>query len=498
MAKTFLLGFFAAALPVLSAQAAPATPEEAARLTTLFERFAAHPDAGQPSGVTVVPQGDAYRVTLDLAHALSGLGGLHFSVDPNVSTALLTPQSDGTWAVSGAESPPLVIHAGQQTITLKAATSKFDGIYDPKLFAFKETTQIQTGYVLDQDAPNLTQERRVDRAAVTTKAVPDAAGTVSVAGHTVDTGTAADLLIKPPPAPAPGPADAGNSAEAGNPAVPPPLEPSTPITYAMPTTTIDFGIDGLHTKELLDLWALLVAHPNHDSLATAQDELRGTLRAALPVLSALRETLAIEKLSVTSPSGVVSAQNVGAGLDLAGLAGTGKASTSFSFDGLTVPSQNLPAWTQDLVPTALSLAIGVDGFHAAEAASEAVNDFDLKADKPFTPEQNEKIGHLFWPAAGGTLTLSPSRLTSKLLDLTFEGQAMLTSPPSGQMTVSATGLDKAIAVLQASAGTDPLAAQVLGPMVLAKNLAKPNADGSLGWVIDASHGPLLVNGAPLQ
>ena len=70
MAKSFLLGLFAAALPVLSVQAAPATPEEAARLTTLFERFVAHPDAGQPSSVTVVPQGDAYRVTLDLAHAL--------------------------------------------------------------------------------------------------------------------------------------------------------------------------------------------------------------------------------------------------------------------------------------------------------------------------------------------------------------------------------------------------------------------------------------------
>ncbi len=136
MAKTFLLGLFAAALPVLSAQAAPATPEEAARLTTLFERYVGHPDAGQPGSVTVVPQGDAYRVTLDLAHALSGIGGLHFSVDPNVSTALLTPQDDGTWAVSGAESPPLVIHAGQQTITFKAATSKFEGSTIPSSMPF--------------------------------------------------------------------------------------------------------------------------------------------------------------------------------------------------------------------------------------------------------------------------------------------------------------------------------------------------------------------------
>ena len=39
---------------------------------------------------------------------------------------------------------------------------------------------------------------------------------------------------------------------------------------------------------------------------------------------------------------------------------------------------------------------------------------------------------------------------------------------------------------------------MLGPLVLAKNLAKPNPDGSLGWVIDFGHGPVTVNGAPLQ
>ncbi len=102
--------------------------------------------------------------------------------------------------------------------------------------------------------------------AVTTKAVPDAAGTVSVTSHYVATGTAADVLIKSPPPPPPEPTDAGN------PAVPPPLEPSTSITYAIPTSTADIGIDGLHTKELLDLWALLVAHPNHDSLVAAQED----------------------------------------------------------------------------------------------------------------------------------------------------------------------------------------------------------------------------------
>ncbi len=51
MARTLLMGLAAAAIPFVSAAAAPATPEEAARLTALFERYVSHPAAGQPSGV---------------------------------------------------------------------------------------------------------------------------------------------------------------------------------------------------------------------------------------------------------------------------------------------------------------------------------------------------------------------------------------------------------------------------------------------------------------
>ena len=493
MAKTLMLGFMATAMPLLSAQAAPATSEEAARLTALFERYVGHPAPGDPGSVTVVPKGESYVVTFDLKRALAGLESFGLSMDPNTSATVLTPRDDGTWKVASDSSPPMVMHAGQQTITFKSATSTFDGIYDPKLFAFRESKGVYTGYDYAQTAPNLVQDRRIDRVDLDLKSIAAEGGTVSMLGHYLATGTAADIMITSPPPAAEGPG-------IGNPAVPPPpVRPGTPISYASPSSTIDVGAERLHVKDILDVWAFLVAHPNRDSLTAAADDFKTLVRAGLPFAETAMESAAFDSFAVTTPIGPFSVHKLAGGIDLQGLAATGRMSSMLSYDGLTVPGGQLPPWSMDFVPTSLSLAVGVDGFHAGEAATEAVNDFDPKADKGLTPEQTAKIRHLFWPEAGGTVTLAPSRLTSKLLDLKLEGRATLGPTPNGQVTVTGTGLDKAIAALQAASGTDPGAGQMLGPLVLAKNLGKAQPDGSLVWVIAAGgNAPVTVNGAPLQ
>ena len=492
MAKTLMLGFLAAAMPFLSAQAAPATPEEAARLTALFERYVGHPAVGEPGSVTVAPKGESYVVTFDLKRALAGLESFGFSMDPNTSTTTLTPLDDGTWKVTSDSSPPMVMHAGQQTLTFKSATSMFDGIYDPKLLVFRESKGVYTGYDYAQTAPNLVQDRRIDKLDLDVKGTPAAGGTVSVSGHYLATGTASDLLIKPP-------APAAELPGAGNPAVPPPVRPGVSISFAAPSSTIDVGIDRMHVRNMLDIWAFLVAHPNRDSLMAAADDFKALVRAGLPFIDTLKESAALDSFAATTPIGPFSVRKLAGGVNLEDLAAAGRMSSMLSYDGLTIPGGQLPAWSMDFVPTSLSLAIGVDGFHASEAATEAVNDFDPKADEGLTSEQTAKIRHLFWPEAGGTVTLAPSRLTSKLLDLKLEGRATLGPTPNGQVTLTGTGLDKAIAALQAASGADPGASQLLGPLVLAKNLGKLQPDGSLVWVIAATgNTPLTVNGAPLQ
>ena len=480
------LAFAGAAIPALSATAAPATPEEAVRLTALFERYVGHPAAGEPSSVTVEPKGEGYTVTLDVKRATAGLGALGFTLDPYTSAVTLTPLPDGTWKVTSHDSPPMLLHAGAQTVTSGSATAAFEGVFDPKLRAFSSFKGEQTGYTYAQTTPTSVQNRRADRIDSTGIGAAAEGGTVSTGIHYALTGTAGDVVFRlAPVAPAP-----------GDPPVPPP-QPGTALSYAAPTGSVDVSLERTRVDGLLDLWAFFVAHPTHDGIVAAQDELKATLRAGLPFLDGLREAAAFDTVAVTTPIGVVSMKSFAGGLDLAGLAATGKATGALSMTDLVIPSGPLPAWSAGLVPTGLDLHVAVDGFHAAEAAVAAVDDLDLRHDVVITPEQKEAVSHAFWPG-GGTVALLPSRVTTKLLDLRMEGQATMAPKPSGRFTVRGKGLDAEIAALQAQAGTDPAAGQVLGPLVLAKNLAKPDPDGGLVWVIEFGDGPVKINGATLQ
>lgn len=489
MARTLLLGLAAAAIPIVSAAAAPATPEEAARLTALFERYVSHPAAGQPSGVTVAPEGESYVVTVDLKRAIAGLESFGITVDPYTSRTLLTPQPDGTWKVHSDDNPPLVMHLGDQTASVAASSSAFDGTYDPKLRAFASFTHKQTGTTTVQTSPTGNQNRRMDSVTLTGTSVAAEGGTVTVEGHDVATGIATDILMKPPPAPA--------GAAPGNPAVPPPGRPGTAISATMPSGLLDVTIQRLRTGPLLDLWAFVVAHPDHASLVAAQDAFKDLLRAGLPFADALKEQGSVASLAVTTPIGVVSAKTLGAGIDATGLAAAGRAALSLAVSDLAVPPGQLPPWSSGLVPKALDLHLAVEGFHAAEGALSAINAMDLSKDVVLTPEQRAAASATLWPG-NGTLTMAPSRLSTAMLDLKMDGQASFAPAFAGHVTITGTGLDKEIAALQALAATDPGAGQVLGPLVLAKNLAKPNPDGSLSWLIEFGQGPVKINGATLQ
>ena len=229
----------------------------------------------------------------------------------------------------------------------------------------------------------------------------------------------------------------------------------------------------------------------------AQGDLKGLLRAGLPFTDALKESGSVSGLAVTTPIGVVSTRTLSAGIDATGLAATGRAVLALAMTDLAVPPGQLPPWSSGLVPKALDLNVAVDGFHAADAARETVDDIDLAKDVVITPDQKAAVGAKLWPG-DGTVTLAPSRLTTAMLDIKMDGKAAMGAQPAGSVTVTATGLDKEIAALQAQAATDPGAGQVLGPLVLAKNLAKPNPDGSLTWLIEFGTGPVKINGATLQ
>ncbi len=470
---------FAIAAPALAAPAA--TQEQADRLNAVFERYVGRSAAGEPSKVTVVPEGSAYRVTYDYKQLARPLESFGVTIDSVSQSVLLAPNEDGTWRVTSDAMPPMVIHIKDQTITMSTSTYKFDGVFDPKLGVFTDQTATQEGSLYAQDAPAMVQHRRTGRSILTEKAVPADAGAVNVDLRYALSDITADMTGRSPPNAATGDA-------------PPPFG----FSYALPKANLGVRIDRLLATRLLDLWAFFVAHPNHDAIVASQEELRGLLLAALPLPLRLQEDSAAEGLTAKTPLGEVSARSIAAGLELAGLPGTGTVTFAIAAEGLAIPTTDLPSWMAGFVPTALDIRPSITGFHADEAAKEAVSDFDLTNADGFRPEQRDKIAHIFWPG-DGKVVLAPSRITSAVLDLKLEGEATLTAAPSGRVTIAASGVDKAIALLQAAAGSDPTAAQALTGLVTAKNLAKPNPDGTLGWVIEAAgNSAVTVNGVPLK
>ena len=482
--SSLALALFATLLPAAGAFAAPATPEEAGRLTAVFERYLGHAGPGAPASVTVTPEGSAYRASFDLKAMARPLESLGVSLDPATETLLLTPNDDGTWKVAADTLPPMTVHMKDQTIVMRASTYRFEGAFDPKLGAFINSTFHQEGMTSDQDSPATSQHQRIGRIDGTMTSVPTDGNTASVdAQYTL--GDMSDEVTIQPPKPQ------------ASVAVTPSAAPMA-FSYKLPTGAGSLSAAKVRTNSLLDLWAFLVAHPSHDALAAAQDDLRGLLRAALPLLASLKEAGSADDFALTTQVGAFSAHRIAGSLALDGLAGTGSMALTLSFDGLKVPSQDLPAWTVGFLPTAVDLKPTLTGFHFDEMMREAVNDFDLKTSEPFTPEQDQRLGHLVWPG-DGKLTLGPSRIATGLLDITLQGEGTIGSEPAGKLTVSASGLDKAIAALQQATASDPSAQQVLAQFILAKTLAKPGPDGSSVWEIEAgAAGTVTVNGTPLQ
>ncbi len=482
--SSLALALFATLVPAAGALAAPATPEEADRLKAVFERYLGHPAPAAPSSVTVTPEGSAYRASFDIKQMILPLEKFGVSVDPVTSTVLLTPNDDGTWKVSADTLPPTTVHMKDQTMVMRSSTYRFEGTFDPKLGAFITSTLHQEGMTSDQDSPATSQHQRIGRIDGTMTSVPAGGNTASVdAQYTL--GDMSDEVTIQPPKPQ------------ASVAVTPSPAPMA-FSYKLPTGAASVSAAKLHMNSLLDIWAFLVAHPSHDALAAAQDELRGLVRAALPLLAAFKESGSADDFALTTQLGTFSAHKMTSSLALDGLAGAGSMALSLSLDGLKVPSQDLPVWTVGFLPTAFDLKPTLTGFHLDEMMREAVNDFDLKTSEPFTPDQQAKIGHIVWPG-DGKLTLAPSRITTGLLDIKLEGEGTLGSEPAGKLTVSATGLDKAIAALQQATASDPSAQQVLAQFILAKNLAKPGPDGSSIWELEANAaGAVTVNGTPLQ
>ncbi len=465
------------------AAAAPATPEEAQRLTDLFQRYVGKPAAGQPSAVTVTPAGESYRADLDLTRLAAPLRTFGFNIAATTTlAATLTPQADGAWRVQADGFPALAFTKDDQTTTLKYEGYKVDGVFDPKLEAVRSATSTLSGLTAGSVAPQASSQQHYT-AQVTSRQTGHDAGDGSV--DTEMHQTAADLTY-------------AMSTQAGS-----AKDANGTVTFLLnakaASASTDTALSHISMTSLMDLWAFLVAHPSKPALIADQAGLKALLLATLKADPHGSSAAEVQQLAVTTPVGPVAVDHINERFEFGDKA-SGRASFGLHYAGLRVPADQLPPWAVGLVPTALDLDLAVGPFHVNDGLSKAVTDLDLSADKPLPDAQAADVMLAMGGPGALTVTLAPTTITSAMM--TVRAQASLRmgpgNQPIGRATVTASGLDEALSKLNGSSQDDPTAAQVAAVLTLAKQVGKAAGPGLYSWTLDAEAGkPVTVNGTPL-
>src|SRR5437879_3901387 len=130
---------FALLLANAPAFAEPATSEGAKALGESFATYFGH-SAVEQGIIAVAPQGDDYKVTVDLQRVVDGLGIPGGGLKLDAMSFLTTPQQGGTWKVAADAFPNASLHLsipdGDYEGSLRMPGYKFTGVYDPKLATF--------------------------------------------------------------------------------------------------------------------------------------------------------------------------------------------------------------------------------------------------------------------------------------------------------------------------------------------------------------------------
>ncbi len=476
---------FLLSLPLLlsasHAALAAATPEEAARLTTVFQSYL----GAEPGVVIVEPDGDDYAVTLDIAPlaAKAATSGMTISMTPTELS--LTAEGEGKWTVS--QEGPLNFSVKAKdtfSVDVKIEDYSWEGIFDEKLGTFSEASAEIKNITLAETINDPAQGKMDITASIEGMKLEQTA-TAGAAGG-------ADMTAKYELEGLSETINMGGNLASGIPPM------NLVITAA--SGTYDTSATGMKSKSVFDLVAFFVAHPSEELIKKDQVTLKTLMASALPIFDNAQGSGTFNTISIGTPMGPVGADTMTFSADINGVVKEGKFRENISITGLTVPAAIVPVWATTLVPKNIAFDFVVSGFDLAAPAQLILAALDLAKEKPLPDGFEATLLPALLPTGNVSITLNPTSVSNDLYFVNAEG-AMTAGPaamPSGQATITAKGLDDVLKVIQAAppeAGVQGGVAIIIG----AKGMAKAAADGTLTWEIESSaDAKVLVNGIDIS
>jgi hypothetical protein len=471
IALGLLLG---ASAPALAA----ATPEEAQRLTALFQSYL----GTEPGVVTVTPAGPSYAARFDLAPLIARLAapGLTASVTPIEWT--ITPQGAGKWKVD--QDQPLSMAAkidGQFDVKAQVGAITGTGIFDEALGTFASTSTEYRQIAIEQ---TVTEQNQTARSSYTVAAVKVQSANTGMGGN-VDGGQTQSYE--------------GFRQTTSLPAAPDGSSPAMDFTLSSPEGTQAVTYSGLRMQALNGLLAWAVAHNSKQAMITGQAELKDKLRAALPVFARIAGETTMKEVNLNSIAGSFGVRELGIAVDMNGIVADGRFRETVTLTGFGMPQELVPQWAAGLVPENLRIDVNLADFNLAAPAAMMIDRFDLAKDPPLPQELDNELLAALLPSGALTIGLGPSEILSALYHLTAEG-SMTAGPvamPQGKGLVKLRGLDETMAALQ-TAPPEMGLQQVTPLLLLVKGLGQQGPDGYLAWSIESTpEGSITVNGTDI-
>ena len=478
-ATLFTLGLLCSVSPAF----ADATPEEAQRLTQLFQSYL----SAEPGVVTVTPNGASYAAKFDVMPLIAKLDVPGFSASVTPIEYTITPQAAGKWKVD--QDQPLSVAArveGQFDFKAQGGAVSGTGVFDEALGTYASTSTEYRQIAIEQVVTEPGQAARTSYTLASLKLVSANTGS----GAAVDGGQTQSY--------------AGFRQMVSIPAAADGSAPAMDFSFSSPEGVQAVSYTGVRVQALNQLMAWAVAHGTKDKMISGQAELKDKLRAALPLWGRISGDATMKQVSVNSIAGTFGLAELGVSAEMSGITAEGRLREKFTFTGLSVPPELVPQWAAGVVPKNFSIDFNVTDFNLAAPAALIVDKLDLAKEPPLPKGFENQLVAALMPKGSVTIGLGPSEILSALYRFTAEG-SMMAGPtvgpvamPQGKALLTLKGLDETVTALQAAPAELGLA-QMMPLVLIAKGLARQDADGVLAWTVESTpEGSITINGTDIS
>jgi hypothetical protein len=474
-------------LPILSivAFASPAfaqavDPEGAAQLGEALSRYVGK-TALEKGIVKVAPDGDAYRIDLNL----NGIASLFppqdaFKYDVGSYGLRAKPLADGTWQVEASIFPDGWLEVSEppvaQRVQWAVSDGKMSAIFDPALGTFASATGSYSAIKMTMKDPVSQSESTYGSGTYSMTGTKSANGGVDITSKQVLGDFIQNQTVTQPDS-----------------------DVSIPMTIKAASVSVDADGAGVQMKPMLDLLAFAVANNDEAKLKANQGEMKSLLLAALPVWERMAGNYSFSDLSVTTPVGIFRAGEMGLVFAMDGVRQDGTLNYGVKLSKLEVASLFMPSWARPLLPTEVDINVSGTNLDLDLPARKLIDAIDLSKEPPVPESVGDEITAAFM-ADPPKIVFPKSTIRNADTEIVAEGEMIfLGGKPVFDMTIEAAGYDKAVAALQTAAPNEPQVAEMLPALAMVKGFGKALPDGRLQWAINIrSDGSAFVNGTMVK